>query len=273
MHKLLKTNWLSCILLLLLITNCNSPDDTLNVESNKKIIHFEEEWVYPPPAFDTLLLSTKTEYNVKGKPVEKRQYSKFDGSLRIFTKWTYDEHFNLTSRVSDNKEVNQVFQETYSYEFDKEGRKIKVLEKTQDPSIEFIHIYVYHDDGSYTDTIKARNQVVSIIKYNKNDQITEKENRQKKITTSVEFDEHENTLKRTVTSFAKQNVATNYLANQGVVTEYTNKYDTHGNLISTKYKNRFREFEYNENGDIIKESWHKDEELIRITTHNYEYFE
>ena len=160
MDKYLKINWIGSLsfLLILIVINCTNPGEAPNSHSDKKIVRFEEQWVQPPPNFDTSMLSSVTEFSHKGKPVEKFQYSKDDGSLLLRTKWVYDDHFNVIIKTTDSGNANGIFQENYSYEYDKKGRKTRMIEKSPRNKGDLEHIYVYHEDGNYTDSTLAEAQ-------------------------------------------------------------------------------------------------------------------
>ncbi len=258
-----KINWFIGISTLLILSNCTSPEDSPINDTSKKVIHIEEQWVIPPPDFDTTRLSAVTEFDLNGNPIEKSQYSRYDGSVAIFTKWTYDEHSNMTSRIVDNREVNNVTEEKYSYELDEKGRKIKMMENNSTRGDHLEHIYIYHEDGSYTDTLKNNTQIISIMDYNENDKIIKGNNLMYQSFIYNEIDEHGNYSKKKTT----------YASGPGNEINYANDYDSLGNLIRRSIDKRYREYEYNENGDIIKETRFDTGEQSLIFLYKYKYFE
>lgn len=255
--------WAGGVFLLLLMTNCSNEGNTLNGKQ-KKIIHIEEKWFLQPPNFDSLQLGAKTVYNEKGKPVEESQYSSTDGSLIILTKWTYDEHFNITSKITDNKEVNKIFTENYTYKYDRKGRKISMLEKNSEIPYEMEHIYVHHSNGNYTDTTKINSKLMSVIEFNKDDKVLSGKNFEQQMEIINELDEHGNyTLRRNI-----------YASGPGNEVAYTNDYDSLGNLIRrTIDPQHYREYEYNENGDVVKETRLDTGNPRLIIISKYQYFE
>lgn len=263
MDKYLKIKWISSLSLLLILINCTNPGEAPNNHSDKKIVQFEEQWVQPPPNFDTSMLSSVTEFNHKGKPVEKLQYSKDDGSLLLRTKWVYDDHFNETVKTTESSNANGIFEENYSYEYDKKGRKIRMLEKSARNKGDLEHIYAYHEGGNYTDTIKIGAQLLSISEYNKDDKIIHGENFQQQSTVNYEYDEFGNYTKH----------KTFYENGPGDVINYNNYYDSLGNLIRKTLDHRYREYEYNENGDVIKESRMDNANPTMIIIYKYKYFD
>ena len=263
MEKKIKINWFVGLSTLLILSNCASSGDSPVNYNNKKIIHFEEQWVIPPPDFDTTKLSAVTEYNREGNPIEKSQYSRYDGSVAILTKWTYDKHSNITSKIVNNKEVNTVFEETFSYEYDKKGRKIKMIENNSSQNGNVEHTYVYYEDGSYTDTLKNNTKILSIIDYNENDKIIKGINFEQQSSIYTEIDDHGNYTKRKTT----------FADGPGNEVNFINEYDTLGNLTRKILDQRYREYEYNENGDVTKETQLDTGERTNSFLYNYKYFE
>lgn len=254
-----------CFFMSLIIfqSNCKSIDESPIDTNQKKVIHFEEQTVLKPPNFDTTLLKSNTQYNRDGKPIEETQYSKFDGSAIIHTKWTYDDHSNITSKITDNKEAGKVFQEKYTYEYDKKGRKVKMIEQGPNNPADLEHIFIYNNDESYTDTIKINGQILSILDYTKEDKIIRGKNLQQRSRIDNIIDEHGNYTERKSTfEDGPPNFST-----------YKNEYDEQGNLIRRILDHRSREYEYNENGDVIKEIRLNTGKPTLIILFKYEYFE
>ena len=246
-----------------LIQSCNNQSGNPEGKEQKKIIHISEEWVEPPPDFDTLKLSVITENNSLGKPIEKLQHSKFDGSVIIRTTWTYDEHGYMTSMIIDNYEVNQVYEEKFVNEYDEKGRRIRALEKNSNTPGVLEHTYGYFDDGSYTDTIKLQSEVMSITAYTKDEKVIWGKNFQQQSEMNTEFDEHGNYTKRQTT----------FADGPSTLLTYDNHYDSLGNLVHAILDHRSREYEYNENGDVIREFWLENGQPYLKKYFKYKYFE
>ncbi len=247
----------------ILIQNCGHQSHQHEGDNQKKIIHISEEWVEPPPDFDTLKLSVLIENNSFGKPIEKLQHSKFDGSVIIHTTWTYDEQGNKTSMTINNYEINQVYEEKFVNQYDKEGRRIRSFEKNTNNPIELEHTYGYFDDGSYTDTIKLQSEVMSITAYTKDEKVIWGKNFQQQSEMNTEFDEYGNYTKRHQT----------FQDGPPALATYENHYDSLGNLIHVILDHRSREYEYNENGDLIREFWLENGQPYLKKYFKYKYFE
>ncbi len=263
LSNFLNINWIIGLVLISLLANCTSPKEAPKDDNDKKIIHIEEQWVLPPPEFDTLLLKSITEFNLKGKPIEESQYSKLNGLVIVNTKWTYDEHLNIVSKITENFDPNKIYKENYSYEYDEKDRKIIMQEKQSSYTNELVHEYTHFEDGRYIDTIKYQSQVVSIIEFNEDDKVIKENNFQKQTKVNNEFDEYGNFIKRN----------TSYSNGTERVYNYTNDYDSFGNLIRVTLDHRYREYEYNENGDIVKETRLDTGKPYLIILYKYKYFE
>lgn len=249
---------------LLFVIGCSTPETNPSDSANdKKTIQYQEEYAQVPP-FDTLWLSAKTTFNEAGKPLKKVQYSKINHSMILQTSWAYDTHFNEVSKTVSNIETNQNAQESFLYKYDKKGKKIYKLEK-KESSVDIVeHFYFYHNDDSYTDTTKLNSEVVAIIKYNPEDKILNGENFQQRSTIINTMDEHGNYTSRKTT----------YADGPANEASYTNTYDDHGNLIRKSIDaDNFRTFEYNENGDVIKENRYNETGNYLRFTYKIEYFE
>ena len=248
---------------ILFLSNCSDSTVTVKENDSKKNIHFEKQTVLPAPDFNTPKPKANIEYNEYGKPIEEFQYSKHDGSVILHTKWVYDEHNNPISKVVVNNNTNQVIEEKFAYEYDKAGRKIKQIDLNPNNSTKMEHLFVYHDDDTYTDTSKVNGQIVSIQLFNDQDKIISGTNFQQKSKIDNVLDEHGNYTTRKVT----------YQDGPPSSFKFTNDYDSLNNLIRKATDGQTREYEYNENGDVIKETRFYNGEIAFIILFEYEYWD
>ncbi len=255
--------WIGSLVLIVLFSNCNNSEPKPNPVKNKKTIQFEEQWIQPPD-YDTILLSYVKAYNTNGKPIEKSEYSRLDGSLVNLTKWTYDEHNNVTSKTTQNLLKNTLVEESFLNKYDEKGRKVHMLEKNPNSDKVLEHIYHYHDDGSYTDTVKYISQVLSIMQYNKNDEVLNGINFRQKAVLKNEYDEYGNATRRKKVYQSKR-IPTDRV--------YINEYDSAGNLIRVTLERKQRTYEYNENVDVIKETWLDNDQIYRTIHYKYKYYD
>ena len=247
---------------LFLFASCENPVTPPVVENNKKIVQLKEQWIQPPD-YDTIVLSYVEAYNPQGNPIEKSQYSRIDGSLVVHDKWTYDEHQNVIKKTSQHFGKKTFSEESFSYEYDNNGRKVGMIEINPNSNDLLKHIYVYHEDGTYTDTVKLNAQVMAIMRYNENNDPLNGVNYQRRSRINNEYDEH-GKITRKYTTYTTKRKPTDR--------NYKNEYDSLGNLIRVTLGRKQREYEYNENGDMVEEGWLDSGRLYRTIYYKYKYY-
>jgi YD repeat-containing protein len=245
--------------LLFLFTNCRT-DSTSNPDNTttEKKLHFKEQWVYPPPNFDTLLFSYIEEYDMNGQMIDQKKHA-IKGGLAIHTMIKYNEHGDMISKVVKNVSPPKEYVNTWEIEYT-DGKMSKSIEKNTNGSFE--NTYSYQKDGSYTINITQDTINIATMVYNKDDKILKSIRKGSNITDIYEYDEQGTLVKKT----------TEIGDNPPTVLEYSNEYFENGDLKKTTAKGRSHEFSYNEDGEVKIETWYRDEQKYRIIEYRYKYY-
>jgi YD repeat-containing protein len=247
----------------ILLANCSQDQASPLSADFKKKIHTEEKWYQPGDMMDTLLFGFRVEYNKDGNPVDKKSFSRADGSLQLHTTYKYDEHGNAIEEIITQPEANIITKILKEYQYDNSGKKIKMLETNVRKNTLSEHLYTYHNDGSYDEVIRIQSKDDSFKSYNADGEVTSIKNYSNNSITTTDYDKQGNLLKRVSTYSGK------------VLNEksYINEYNDTNQLIAVTLENRKRTYEYNENGDVVKETWYKNGTLDRVINYKYTYFE
>ncbi|MFT5169266.1 MAG: YD repeat-containing protein [Saprospiraceae bacterium] len=256
------------ISLLFLWSNCQSDKDTAatkdetstgkNANSNKKQVHFKEQWVSAPPDFDTLLLSYVEEYDKRGNLIEKKEYNA-QGELVIHTKKTYNEYNDEIQKTAENFQAKNFVESSNEIDY-ANGKKTTLVSRSKTGTIE--SIYIYFENGDYKWSMIKDGEETEYILYNKNGLKIETSRMNGQMTQKFKYDDH-----GTVTLRIRKATI-----HPEEVLAYINEYDSEGNLTRKSYGNRIEDYTYNEDGNVKTETWYFVDEKIQYMEYKYQYY-
>lgn len=249
MISMLSFLWLGCD---------DETPNTIKDEPAKKKIHFKEQWVYPPPAFDTLLFSFREEYDQAGNMVEQKKYT-IAGPLATHTKIKYNEQGDeiYKSILNTQRDTTLVYISDIEY---KDGKKYKI--SVQSPDGDYHNIYTYNPDGTYQFSTFSEGIKVGTYHFNKDEKI---------LSSLILSNNHQEYF-----LYNEQGDLTKRIRNLGERTRDTIVYELdyfkNGQLKSNFARGRKHAFSYNENNDIDTETWYRDGKVHRVIKYKYEYY-
>jgi YD repeat-containing protein len=253
---------------LFLWSNCQNDKDTAatkdetstgkDANSNKKQVHFKEQWVSTPPDFDTLLLSYIEEYDKSGNLIEKKEYNGL-GELVIHTRKVYNQYNDEIHKIVENFQANATQESSREIDY-ANGKKTTLISRSNTSTIE--SIYIYFENGDYKWSIIKDGEETEYILYNKDDLKIETSRMNGQMTQKFKYDDHGNVTLRT----RKATI------HPEEVLAYINEYDKDGNLTRKSYGNRIEDYTYDEDGNVKKETWYFVDEKIQHMEYKYQYY-
>ncbi len=224
----------------------------------QKIIRIKEQWVHPPPTFDTLLYSYWEAYDSTGNMIEQKKYA-IAGPLAYHTKIQYnqqgDEIFKSVYEAKSDSSKTYTSQIEY---LDDRKHKIKV----DSPEGPYHNIYSYNPDSSYMFTTFSKGQKIGEYHYNSDMKI---------LRSYLIWNKHEELYE-----YNNKGDLTMRIRKKGDkvrdTIEYKLDYYKSGQLKETSTRGRKHVYTYNQNGDIKTETWYRNGELYRVVKYKYEYY-